>query len=421
MLSLQSQRHKADRELRLQTRSFMLRRQFKQRFLKNLTKVFHDDDYWDFEREYLGLPTGEGQRKEAWPGSSPGSKLEGHFLPNLPNGAGGMVRNGGKHHHSQNGMSPSRPSRGRKPQSQGISKARWSAADANGNSRGRKEFQNGEQREVSLPHIKISPPAQTSPQHSATSELHHFSPPKKIGFRFQKNASGVTRIFHAHDNAEEGETQNQMDIAATPDNEDKNNNENNNMMNGDKHSESIVRSDTETTNDKEVKVKTQPAKDTVEKPRSFKNFRRITNPFAERSKADDEEDTSAAQPVEEEIIREFPISTDQPTQDHRFKVLNKLLIKQEPPNDGYIELSPSFPREGPVNQLRHRIKELHLDTGNLAPGFGSRLGSARSFGDNVSQGVTPALSEVDHTDSEVDGKEHQDGSSNDALLRLGGV
>ena len=431
--SLQSQRHKADRELSLQARAFILRRQFKQRFLKNLTKVFHDDDYWEFQQEYLGLSTADGQRKEAWSVDSPGLRKEGSFLPSLPHGREGEFGMVGKQQHSYNGVSSVKAGRGRKGENPELSNARWSAANANGNPRRGREGKNGVdkdgQREVSLPHIKVSP-SQTSPQHSAPSELRHFSPPRKVGFRFQKTSNGITRIFHAHDNVGDDEIQHPTgsDPAnpAGPAIVDKNNNENGNdkdtsHISYDRDSSDDNDTSNAKTNDSKDKTNSEALQSTIPKPRPFKNFRRITNPFAERPNSAERENTPAAQPVEEDIHREFPFTTDQPTLDHRFKVLNKLLVKQEPPNDGYIELSPSFPRDGPVNKLQNRIKELHLDVG-LAPVLGSRDGSARSFRENLSQGVTPELlSEDDHSDSEADEKEHHVQNLNNAILRLGGM
>ncbi|GFR70162.1 hypothetical protein ElyMa_003777900 [Elysia marginata] len=437
---LQSQRHKADRELSMQARSFMLRRQFKQRFLKNLTKVFHDDDYWQFEQEYFGLSNTETQRKEAWSNFASGNRNEGHFLPSLPNGREGdaaMVRKTHEpphqHHQILNSGSAVKPVRGRKRQNSDLPNARWSAADATGNSRGRREVTNGftkdKHRDLSLPHIKISPPHSSS-QQSAPSELLHFSPPGKVGFRFQKTPSGITRIFHAHDNMAEGDTGHQTDGGPTGESSPAVNgkaiNENGTSKEdtpSNKSEDNRVNKTPDITNakinDDKEKTKSDASLDTLQKPRPFKNFRRITNPFAEKSKAEEEEISSTAQPVEEDIYREFPATTDQPTLDHRFKHLNKLLVKQDPPNDGYIELSPSFARNGPVQKLHHRIRELQLDAG-LAVGPGVRDGSARSFRDNVSQGVTPVLSEVDHSESEGEEEQH-DHSTNDALRRLGGM
>ncbi|RUS70725.1 hypothetical protein EGW08_021516, partial [Elysia chlorotica] len=442
---LQSQRHKADRELSMQTRSFILRRQFKQRFLKNLTKVIHGDDYWQFEQEYLGLANSDGQRKEAWPAGSPGGRHEGRFLPSLTSGRDGETRmlrrqcqNPHQYNHSQqhnhqqslNGASSGKPGQGQKRGNPELSNARWSAAVVNGNDRKRREAQHGVDkeghREVSLPHIRISPP-----QSSAPSELLQFSPPRKVGFRFQKTPNGITRIFHAHDNAgddDEDENQHQTaidsEISVNSTFVDNDNNENGdekdtnqNITNRENsgHSENDI-SDAKSS-DPEVKTNADAPQTTVQNPRPFKNFRRITNPFADRPNSTDKESNAAAEPLEEEVHREFPTTTDQPTLDHRFRGLNKLLVRQDPPNDGYIELSPSFPRDGPVNKLHTRIRELHLDAGRapLGPGFtGLRAGSARG---SVSQAATPALSDCGHSDSEGE-DEHNERTHNDALLRL---
>ncbi|GFN93829.1 hypothetical protein PoB_002033500 [Plakobranchus ocellatus] len=397
---LQSQRHKADRELSMQARSFMLRRQFKERYLKNLTKVFHDDDYWDFEQEYFGLASGEGQRTQAWQAS--GHSKRGKLLPSLCNGKGGT-----------NGMGRLQTNKiSRAGKDPSLSKERRSTADANGAERRKKEVQNGggSYREFSLPQIKISPPT-SMPQEPPPSHIQQLSPPGKVGFRFQKTPSGITRIFHAYDETERHESlSHPADVASTislvsnPDNNNNNesaNNKNNNLKNSDER---------------------ETVEDADEQPRPVIKDRQKTNPFSKRPKPKEDLKNSGPRIIEDmEPSREFPITTDQPTQDHRFKVLNRVLVKQEPPNDGYIELSPSFTPQGPINRLRHRIKELHLQV-NTGRNGSSRSRSAR---ENLSVGVTPELSEEGHSDTdgeqEKEDEEANARQANDALLRLGGV
>ena len=56
--------------------------------------------------------------------------------------------------------------------------------------------------------------------------------------------------------------------------------------------------------------------------------------------------------------KETSLTISEPLTDQRYERLKRSLIIQDPPNEGYTELSPSFVREDPDWMLRHRQQQL---------------------------------------------------------------
>ncbi|XP_055900844.1 uncharacterized protein LOC106070433 [Biomphalaria glabrata] len=294
-----SQRSKAKRELELQKKSFILRKQFKDKALKKLTKVHHGKDYEQFELEYYGyLSEGNNDVDGSY------TKLpKAGSLPDI------RVTNG---HASKNRKT--------------MTKRRGNVRTNSDNALLTKSF---EETDDSAP--VVLPPIDDALLHAASYEVtnaenslsepksaeptsaHELNPTRRIGYSYDKGREGTTRIFHTMSRGNSDVTQDAI-AAITNANQPDDTNEQ-------------LGIDTE-----------QPTLTETNKPASVHEVG---------------ESTSAK-------VKTFNVS--HPVLDIRFELLQKVLIRQDPPNEGFLELSPSFKRATPEKKKDLRGHEKHLDS-----------------------------------------------------------
>ncbi|XP_059160643.1 uncharacterized protein LOC131944144 [Physella acuta] len=173
---IDTQSMKVRRELELQRKSFLLRKRFKERSLKKLTKVQHYSDYTDFEREYQTAQPGAHQPGAHQPGAhQPGPRLPDIRYNNKTTRPRGLARG-------------HRASTRKATTSQGASHT------------------GSDDRDFSLPSIAHS--NEPEPQSREPGQI---EPQGRVGYREQRSAKGLTQIFHTFPN---GQTNGRVDPAS---------------------------------------------------------------------------------------------------------------------------------------------------------------------------------------------------------------
>ncbi|CAL1528311.1 unnamed protein product [Lymnaea stagnalis] len=365
---LASQCSRAKRELDLQKKSFVLRKQFKDKALKKLTKVHHGQDYHEFEQEYYGY-TSDGaddhQDRDHPYNYKTGS------LPNIRETNKTVTGN------SYTGKNKLRKRRARLLKDGELERLSRSLDLPR---------QQEEDNETNLlPSIDISLPVSlTGTGSNDLGAAEDFTPRRRVGFSYQRGPKGMTQIFHTlprstHNTAEPVSEKPESatdDVSA--------------ISNGVNHLDEISA----------VNEANQPE---------------ILGVVAEHENTETLEVETA--PTHPDVFdssrpaKDQPFNVDRPLLDVRFALLQKSLVRQDPPNEGFLELSPSFTRPPPFRSVGRRLVQEQTNKGAMAD-EGRRS--------NYSVGVTPALSDGYQDDSDHD-EENDDSESraNSAIKRLG--
>ncbi|KAH9519142.1 hypothetical protein Btru_074835 [Bulinus truncatus] len=340
-----SQRLKAKRELELQKKSFILRKQFKDRALKKLTKVYHGQDYEHFQQEQSGYVSegNEGARedgqclKSSTAGSLPDIRVTNKIVGvGIVTGKKTGKKIANRRCNSDNALL-------RKSSDISVIIADGAVTE--------------------LPPIDDSFLLHAGAVESK--DEHELSPHRRVGFSYEKGNDGLTRIFHTMSRGNSDVTHDAINA--------------------------ISDANRPETDAGKLGIDTGAEGD----PTSAANKSSI--PDADESARTGEKSFNLSQPL----------------LDYRFELLQKVLIRQDPPNEGFLELSPSFQRPAPLNTTAsHRRKEKRL----IEPVEVSHEGRGSKF----PHGITPALSGDNSSDSgEEDVKGGRTSHANGAIKHLG--
>ncbi|XP_059160641.1 uncharacterized protein LOC131944143 [Physella acuta] len=370
---IDTQSMKVRRELELQRKSFLLRKRFKERSLKKLTKVQHYSDCTDFEREYQTTQPGPHQPGPHQPGThqpgthQPGTHQPGTHQPGAhqPGAHQPRAHQPGTHQPGAHQPGPRLPDiryNNKTTRPRGLARGHRASTRKATTSQG-ESHTGSDDRDFSLPSIAHSnEPGQTEPQ---SREPGQTEPQSRVGYREQRSAKGLTQIFHTFPN---GQSNGRVDPASGQTDSTKN------------MDESDVISAVVEANKPEAVLEDPGDAD-----------RDVTYINIDDESAD--------------LVEQLPVNVHQPLLDYRFDQLQRALVKQAPSCEGFLELSPSFVRPHVFQDVSRRFLRL----GEPAVLEEEWRGSV------YSEGVTPAL-------TQVSGEEEDDvieSRANSAIKRLG--
>ena len=322
-------------------RSFKLRRQVKVRQLDKLTRVTHSDDYGDFQREYSILHDNDVDTNNG-------------CLPKI---------NGSKVFHGQGKRKPKNAYR------REASELSKKSANFNFENNDNVSLVNGSpghgpedriENPDSLPKIdvRLSKSLMTSGeqlfQDIHSTSVHQFDPKRRVGFKEEKSSSGVTRLFHALP-TEDQQQQHQPEV---------------------------------TSHDTDGEVLDVVQSDALSSLQQETPYVPIDSGISNRRQSYDDRFRE----------RQGPSFRLRPLLDERYETLRRVLVPQEPPNEGYAELSPSFIRQYPDWADRYRLSS----TARRKYRKKRKRKTKPDFGEDLSEGETPSLNGDHMSDSEDD-------------------